>query len=55
MCRSISSFVGTLEERIDEMIERKKAIADNVIGAGVAHRAFDDRDQAAIRAQAAVS
>ena len=28
--------VGTLEERIDEMIERKKAIADNVIGAGEA-------------------
>jgi SNF2 family DNA or RNA helicase len=26
--------VGTLEERIDEMIERKKAIADNVVGAG---------------------
>ncbi len=26
--------VGTLEERIDEMIERKKAMADNVIGAG---------------------
>jgi SNF2 family DNA or RNA helicase len=28
--------VGTLEERIDEMIERKKAIADNVVGAGEA-------------------
>jgi SNF2 family DNA or RNA helicase len=28
--------VGTLEERIDEMIERKKAVADNVIGAGEA-------------------
>jgi SNF2 family DNA or RNA helicase len=28
--------VGTLEERIDEMIERKKAIADHVIGAGEA-------------------
>jgi SNF2 family DNA or RNA helicase len=26
--------VGTLEEKIDEMIERKKAIADSVIGAG---------------------
>jgi SNF2 family DNA or RNA helicase len=26
--------VGTLEERIDEMIERKKAIADNVVGTG---------------------
>jgi SNF2 family DNA or RNA helicase len=26
--------LGTLEERIDEMIERKKAIADNVVGAG---------------------
>jgi SNF2 family DNA or RNA helicase len=25
---------GTLEEKIDEMIERKKAIADNVIGTG---------------------
>jgi SNF2 family DNA or RNA helicase len=28
--------IGTLEERIDEMIERKKAIADSVIGAGEA-------------------
>ena len=28
--------VGTLEERIDEMIERKKAVADHVIGAGEA-------------------
>jgi len=28
--------VGTLEERIDEMIERKKAIAGNVVGAGEA-------------------
>jgi SNF2 family DNA or RNA helicase len=28
--------VGTLEEKIDEMIERKKAIADNVVGAGEA-------------------
>ena len=28
--------LGTLEERIDEMIERKKAIADNVVGAGEA-------------------
>ena len=28
--------VGTLEEKIDEMIERKKAIADTVIGAGEA-------------------
>jgi SNF2 family DNA or RNA helicase len=28
--------MGTLEERIDEMIERKKAIADNVVGAGEA-------------------
>jgi superfamily II DNA or RNA helicase len=28
--------VGTLEEKIDEMIERKKAIADGVIGAGEA-------------------
>jgi SNF2 family DNA or RNA helicase len=28
--------VGTLEERIDEMIERKKAIADHLIGAGEA-------------------
>jgi SNF2 family DNA or RNA helicase len=27
---------GTLEERIDEMIERKKKIADKVIGAGEA-------------------
>jgi hypothetical protein len=26
--------VGTLEEKIDEMIERKKAIADNVVGTG---------------------
>jgi SNF2 family DNA or RNA helicase len=26
--------VGTLEEKIDEMIERKKAVADHVIGAG---------------------
>lgn len=25
---------GTLEDRIDEMIERKKAIADEVVGAG---------------------
>ncbi len=28
--------VGTLEEKIDEMIERKKAIADNVVGTGEA-------------------
>jgi superfamily II DNA or RNA helicase len=28
--------IGTLEERIDEMIERKKAVADSVIGAGEA-------------------
>jgi SNF2 family DNA or RNA helicase len=28
--------VGTLEEKIDEMIERKKAVADHVIGAGEA-------------------
>jgi superfamily II DNA or RNA helicase len=28
--------VGTLEERIDEMIERKKAVADHVIGTGEA-------------------
>ncbi len=28
--------VGTLEERIDEMIERKKAVAEHVIGAGEA-------------------
>ena len=28
--------LGTLEEGIDEMIERKKAIADNVVGAGEA-------------------
>ena len=28
--------VGTLEERIDEMIERKKVVADHVIGAGEA-------------------
>jgi SNF2 family DNA or RNA helicase len=28
--------VGTLEEKIDEMIERKKAVADDVIGAGEA-------------------
>jgi len=27
---------GTLEERIDEMIERKKEIAEKVIGAGEA-------------------
>lgn len=26
--------VGTLEEKIDEMIERKKAIASSVVGAG---------------------
>jgi SNF2 family DNA or RNA helicase len=26
--------VGTLEEKIDEMIERKKAVADSVVGAG---------------------
>jgi hypothetical protein len=26
--------VGTLEERIDEMIEKKKALADSVVGAG---------------------
>jgi SNF2 family DNA or RNA helicase len=25
---------GTLEERIDEMIERKKALAESVVGAG---------------------
>jgi SNF2 family DNA or RNA helicase len=28
--------VGTLEEKIDEMIERKKAVADHVVGAGEA-------------------
>ena len=27
---------GTLEEKIDEMIERKKEVADKVIGAGEA-------------------
>jgi SNF2 family DNA or RNA helicase len=25
---------GTLEERIDEMIERKKALAESIVGAG---------------------
>ena len=28
--------IGTLEERIDELIERKKAIADQVVGSGEA-------------------
>jgi SNF2 family DNA or RNA helicase len=26
--------VGTLEERIDQMIEQKKALADRIVGAG---------------------
>ena len=26
--------VGTLEEKIDDMIERKKALADSVVGSG---------------------
>ena len=26
--------VGTLEEKIDEMIERKMTLADNVVGTG---------------------
>lgn len=28
--------IGTLEERIDQMIERKKELAESIIGAGEA-------------------
>ena len=35
MCR-VHKYIclGTLEERIDEMIEHKKALADSIVGAG---------------------
>jgi SNF2 family DNA or RNA helicase len=48
--------IGTLEERIDELIERKKAIADQVIGSGEAWVSelsdAELRDLVALRASA---
>ncbi|MCL4501029.1 MAG: hypothetical protein M1438_04130 [Deltaproteobacteria bacterium] len=42
--------VGTLEEKIDEMIERKKEVAEQVVGAGEGW--LTEKDLMALRREA---